>query len=102
MACNDSDVSYAVSTVGLIIPFCITDNGFPISNALSASVTWVTQGGQQRPLTLTTPTSAIFTYQVSGRDSRTTHTEQGYLMVSFGTNVYFTSAFTVHVVPHFT
>ena len=102
MSWEESDVSYVVSTIGLIIPFCITDGGVPISNALSASVTWVAQNGTQRALTLTTPVSAIFTYQTTIKDARTPHREQGYLMVSFGVNVFYTSSFTVNIVPHFT
>ena len=101
MSCESSDVSYAVSTIGLIVPFVITENGYPISNALSATVTWVAQNGVQRPLTLVTPVSALFIYQVALRDSRVPHTEQGYLQVSYGTNVFYTSSFTVNVVPHF-
>ena len=102
MACEESDVSFAVSTVGLIIPFVVTDNGIPISNALSANVTWIAQNGVQRPLTLTIPVSAVFVYQTTIKDSRVPHTEQGYLQVSYGTNVFYTSSFTVNVVPHFT
>ena len=102
MSCEDSDVSFAVSTIGLIIPFVITDNGLPISNPLSANVTWIAQNGMQRSLTLLTPVSAVFTYQTTLKDSRLPHTEQGYLQVSFGTNVFYTSSFTVNVVPHFT
>lgn len=107
MSCEESDVSFAMSTVGLIIPFVITDGidasgmPIPISNSLSANVTWIAQNGVQRPLTLTIPVSAVFIYQVTLRDSRTPHTEQGYLQVSFGTNVFYTSSFTVNVAPHF-
>ena len=103
MSCEESDVSFAVGTIGLLIPFIITDpaGGDPLSNALSANVVWIAQNGIQRPLTLLTPASAVFVYRVVLRDSRIAHTEQGYLQVSYGPNVFYTSSFTVNVAPHF-
>ena len=97
----ESDISFAVGTIGLVIPFVLTENGYPISNAASATVTWVSTNGQRRPLTLTTPISAVFTYTVSAHDWVSPRREKGYLLVSFGTNVYpSVSGFTVNVVPH--
>jgi len=98
----EADISCTISTVGLLIPFVLTDPiGTPISNALSANVTWISQDGKQRPLTLTIPASAVFVYTTSIADTRSPHHEEGYLAVSFGSNVFFTSSFTVNVLPHF-
>ena len=95
----DSDISFAAGTIGLVLPFILTENGYPISNAISATVTWMASDGQQRPLTLASPISAVFTYTVSANDWRTPRRETGYLRVSYGTNVYPTvSSFTVHIV----
>ncbi len=94
----ESDISFAAGSVGLVLPFVITENGVPISNATSATVTWIATDGQRRPLTLATPISAVFTYTVSAQDWPSSRREQGYLVVSFGTNVFPTvSSFTVHV-----
>lgn len=96
----DSDLSFAVGTIGLVIPFVITENGLPISNAVSANVTWISSDGRQRALTLLTPISAVFTYTVSANDWRSPRREVGYLLVSFDTNVFpSVSTFTVHVLP---
>lgn len=96
-----ADISCAISTVGLYIPFVLMENGVPISNAISANVIWISQDGKQRPLTLFVPASAEFGYVTSSRDTRTPHYEEGYLQVSFGTNVFTTSSFTVNIVAHF-
>lgn len=94
----DSDISFAVGTIGLVIPFVLTENAVPISNATSATVTWVSMDGHRRPLTLTTPISAVFTYTVSANDWRSPRREIGYLLVSYGTNVYpSVDTFTVHI-----
>ncbi len=94
----NSDISFAAGTIGLTLPFIVIENGLPISNATSATVTWIASDGQRRPLTLVTPISAVFTYTVSANDWRTPRRETGYLLVSFGTNVYPTvSSFTVNV-----
>ena len=94
----DSDISFALGTIGLVIPFILTENDTPISNATSATVTWISMSGQHRPLTLVTPASAVFTYTVSAEDWRTPRREIGYLLVSYGTNVYPSmSNFTVNV-----
>ena len=100
-----SEVSFVVSTVGLVIPFVITEpNEFgsyvPISNALSATVTWKSGDGRQRPLTLLTPVSGVFTYTVSARDWMTPHHEVGQCFVSYGTNGFWTQQFSVNVIPH--
>lgn len=100
-----SELSFVVSTVGLVIPFSITEpNEFgsyvPISNALSANVTWFANDGRRRALTLLTPVSAVFTYTVSARDWMTPHHEVGRCFVSFGTNGFWTGPFAVAVTPH--
>ncbi len=95
----DSDISFAVGSIGLVLPFILTENGVPISNATSATVTWIATNGQRRVLTLATPISAVFTYTVSAHDWLSPRRETGYLLVSFGGNVYPTvSSFTVNVV----
>lgn len=102
-----AEVSFAVSTIGLIIPFILVDpvasgaDPVPISNALSANCTWIAANGRQRPLTLQTPVSAVFVYSLSSFDSRSPHTEEGWLRVSFDTNQYFTSSFFVNCFQHF-
>src|SRR6266568_5033048 len=100
--------SFFVSTVGLVLPFVLTDRpladglaGAPISNAESAAVTWINEDGKRRSLVLSYADSAVFTYIVSMLDSRHAHVEQGYLQVSFGTNTFMTSHFLVNVTPHF-
>ena len=104
-----AEVSFAVSTVGLVIPFALInpvasgDVGYvPISNAVAVtSVTWIAHNGQRRPLTLSQPISATFTYTVSAGDSRTPHIEEGYLEVTFGDNRFMTSTFRMVVHQHF-
>ena len=103
-----AEVSFAVSTIGLVIPFVLTDppiSGFgavPISNAtLVTSCTWLNNRGQGRILTLSQAVSATFTYVVSGYDSRVAHVEEGYLEVKFGTNAFYTSSFLMTVFQHF-
>lgn len=94
----ESDISFAIGTIGLVIPFILTENATAISNATSATVTWVAMDGHRRVLTLATPVSAVFTYTVSANDWRTPRREVGYLLVSYGTNVYpSVSTFTVNV-----
>lgn len=95
-----ADVSFVVSTVGLTLPFIITDGGAPISNALSASVVWHAEDGRRRTLALLTPVSAVFTYTVSARDWLGPRYETGRCFVSFGTNGFWTGTFSVHVAPH--
>lgn len=97
----DADVSCTVGTIGLVVPFVVTDGGYPISNAISAIVTWLAQDGKQRPLTLNTPVSAEFIYIMSAWDTRAPHREEGYLRVSYDTNTFYTSFFTVSINPHF-
>lgn len=99
-----SEISFVVSTVGLVIPFSITEpNEFgsyvPISNALSATVVWRSNDGRQRPLTLLTPVSAVYVYTVSARDWMTPHTEVGQCFVSYGTNGFWTQPFSVRILP---
>lgn len=102
-------VSFAVSTVGLVIPFALINLPLsgasevtPISNAINAtSVVWVSQNGKRRPLTLSQALSATFTYVVSAGDSQSPHIEEGYLEVAFDTNIFSTSAFDMQVHQHF-
>jgi len=101
MPCDESDISFPAGTIGLVVPFVLLDNGVPISNAVSATVTWIAQNGVQRLLSLSSPVSAVFTYRISANDSRTAHTELGYLMVSYGSNAFPTGVFTVNVTAHF-
>ena len=107
----DAEVSFVVSTVGLVIPFVLTEfTGTsdvygtaifnPISYAGSATVTWIAANGVHRVLTLTTPASAVFTYTISQSDYQSPRREQGQLMVSVGTTVFYGSSFSVNVVPH--
>ena len=100
--------SFAASTIGLVLPFVLTDPpsaagtlGVPVSNALAMGVTWITLDGRMRPLRLSAATSAVFTYVVSAGDSQTAHFEEGYLQISIGTTTVFTSTFTMRIVPHF-
>lgn len=102
-------VSFAVSTIGLIIPFCLIDpllsgmsSGTPISNAVAiTSAIWVAHNGRRRPLVLSQAMSATFTYQISSVDSRTPHIEEGYIEVHFAENTFHTSTFQVNVYQHF-
>jgi hypothetical protein len=104
----DAAFSCFQSTVGLVLPFVLVDPpvapataGEPISNAESAVVTWINQQGLRRLLTLSYSPSAVFTYTLSQADTRSPHTETGYLEVKFGVNVYPTSSFILNVIPHF-
>lgn len=97
-----------VSTVGLVLPFILTDppfvegtTGLAIPNAESATVTWWTHAGVHRLLTLSNAESAVFTYTVSIQDTRSPKLEEGYLAVSIGTAVFYTSSFLFRVNPHF-
>ena len=105
-----AEVSFAVGTIGLVIPFCLinpllpdAETSIPISNALAANtVVWVAQDGRRRPLTLSQSVSATFTYVVSAGDSRVPHIEEGRVEITFGippgvVNRFFTSAFDVNV-----
>ncbi len=109
-----AEVSFAVSTIGLVIPFCLVDpvtssfeGSTPISNAIAAtSVVWVANNGKRRPLTLSQSVSATFTYTVSAADSRAPHIEEGCLEVTFGAspgvvNRFYTATFSVNVFQHF-
>lgn len=104
-----AEVSFAVSTIGLVIPFSLINlplsgasGTIPISNAINAtSVTWISQRGEQRPLTLSQAVSATFTYVISASDSRSPHIEEGYLEVAFGEHKFSTSTFAMRVHQHF-
>jgi hypothetical protein len=108
MATDETAFSCFVSTVGLVLPFVLTDppvsaglQGVAISNAESATVTWINQAGFRRSLVLSNADSAVYTYILSLGDTRSPHAEQGYLLVDFGGTVVMTSAFTFVVHPHF-
>ena len=96
-----AEVSFVVSTIGLVIPFVVQEQGVPVSNALSAIVTWIAEDGRHRPLTLLTPTSAVFIYTLSAFAYQTPRHETGQLRVSYGTNEFWTvSMFSVRVIGH--
>ena len=107
-----AEISFAVSTVGLVIPFILTEyTGVsdvygsavyaPISYALSCNVTWIANNGTHRTLTLSNGPSAVFTYTISSFDYQAPRNELGQLRVSVGTNVFWVaSMFTVNVFPH--
>ena len=104
-----AEVSFAVSTIGLVIPFSLIDplasgatSGTPLSNALSiTSATWIAQNGKHRPLTLSQASFALFTYVISAGDSRVPHIEEGYLEVRYEGNAFMTSNFRMNVYQHF-
>lgn len=103
-----AEVSCAVSTIGLVVPFVLIDpvgsggSGIPLSNAVSiTSVVWVAHNGKRRALALSQPISATFTYTMSAGDTRMPHIEEGYLEVAFGTNLFCTSTFSVNIFQHF-
>ena len=104
----DVAFSCAVSTVGLVLPFILTDppsldgvTGSPISNALHATAVWLTQTGARRVLTLSNAQSAVFTYTLSMGDTRSPRLEEGYIEVSISGAVFPSSSFCLHIVPHF-
>lgn len=100
------DIAVAVSTVGLVVPFILTDpalsgaSALPISNAGSVTCTWMNPYGVARALTLSQTLSATFAYTLSTGDTRVPHLEEGWLRVSLGSATYFTSAFTMIILPH--
>ena len=104
-----AEVSFPVSTVGLIVPFVLTNEGFSgnvgslVSNAISiTSCVWISERGVRRALTLSQSVSATFTYTISAGDSRFPHVEAGYLEVVYGGNVFFgVSSFLMVVHQHF-
>ncbi|HEY5868704.1 MAG TPA: hypothetical protein VI542_24615 [Candidatus Tectomicrobia bacterium] len=104
-----AEVSFAVNTIGLIIPFVLIDpfasgatSSVPISTASGiTSTTWVAHTGKRRPLTLSQASFALFTYTISAADSRSPHIEEGYLEVRFEGNVFATSTFRMCVYQHF-
>jgi len=105
---TEAAFSCAVSTVGLVLPFILTDpaspdgtTGGPISNAQSAAVVWISHRGLRRNLVLSNPASATFTYVVNMVDTRSPHIEEGYLEVTIGGAVFLTSHFAFNVTPHF-
>jgi hypothetical protein len=107
-----AEISFAVSTVGLVIPFVLTEyTGVsdvygsaiyePISYAQSCVVTWIANNGVRRVLTLNYPASAVFTYTISQFDYQAPRRELGQLQVSVGPHVFWVaSTFTVNVFPH--
>ncbi len=96
-------ISLAQGTIGLVIPFVITDPGTstPISNAGSASITWINPLNFRRPLVLSSVGSAVFTWTITAQDSRLARIEDGVLAISFGTNLFYSSSFQMSVHPRF-
>ena len=95
-----ADLSFAAGTTGMLVTFVVRDGGVPISNATSATVTWMAQDGRRRPLALADATAATFTYTLSAGDYPVPRYETGQLRVSIGTNVLWQGPFTVRVMPH--
>ena len=90
-------ISFPAGTVALGIPFVITDNGSVLSGAGTATVTWVSDDGTQRSLSLASAGSAEFVWTVSAGEFRTPTRLVGQLRVSVGFGTFWTSAFTVAV-----
>lgn len=95
-----AEVSFMAGTIGLQLPFIVQEGAQPISNAISAVVTWLATDGRQRLLTMTTPVSAVFTYVLSAQDYPAPRWEMGQLRVSIGMSVSYQAPFQVHVTPH--
>jgi hypothetical protein len=95
------DIQLPVSSIGVVIPFVLTDGGVLLSNAASAAVTWLSTDGTKRVLTLASAASAEFTWTTSANEFRSARHELGYLVVSFYTNTFFSSSFSVNIAPHF-
>ena len=96
-----AEVSFPVSSVGLVIPFVVTEGGQPLTHPLSASVTWINNRGTQRHLTLESPVSSEWTWTTSAGEFRSPHQEEGYLVISYYTNVFYVGPFRVNVTGHF-
>ncbi len=93
-------LSFVAGTVNLQLPFVVTDPyGDVLTNATSATVTWLAEDGRYRPLTLVVATSAVFAYILSGSDYPGPRYEHGQLRVSIGISTYWLPAFTVAVMP---
>lgn len=110
LTCCSGEAAFScfVSTVGLVLPFVLTDpalgwasTGLPISNAESATAVWINTQGFRRVLTFSNADSAVFTYVLSQQDTRSPHIETGYLEVTIGGAVFPTSTFVFRVNPHF-
>ena len=97
--CVNPDVTLTIGSVDVEIPFVIADaSGVAIPDALAATVTWVSPSGQERPLTLLSPLSAVFAWNTLATEFTTPHTEIGRCRVSFpGGGRFWTTPFTVAV-----
>jgi hypothetical protein len=92
-----ADVSFFAQSIGLGIPFSLHDGGLPLSNAISAVVTWRSETGTDRVCSMTSAASAVFTYVTTSDDFRYPTHEQGQLVVSIGNSRFFTSHFSVRI-----
>ena len=93
-------LSFVAGTVNLQLPFVVTDPyGDLLTNATSATVTWLAEDGRSRPLTLVGATSAVFAYTLSASDYPGPRYERGQLRVSIGVSVYWLPVFTLAATP---
>ncbi len=101
--CVTPDVSFVLGSVDVEIPFVIaqadtTGTLVPIPDASTATVTWVSPSGQERPLSLLSPVSAVFAWYTTAREFPTPHVEIGRCRVSFPSGARFwTAPFTIEV-----
>lgn len=97
------DVTLTAGSIDVAIPFVLAGiDGVPIPDATTATVTWVSPSGHERPLTLLTPVSAVFVWYTLAGEFTTAHTEVGRCRVSFPSGARFwTAPFTVAVLPLF-
>lgn len=98
-----ADVSFPAGTIGLVIPFVLEDNGAPLSNAQSATVTWLGDDGSARLLSLASAVSAEFTYVTSATEFTFPTQFKSVLRVSFGGNVFYAPAdgsLSVRITPN--
>lgn len=96
-----ADFSFYAGIANFRLPFVVTDPyGTLLSNATSATVTWLAGDGRRRPLTLAAAVSAVFAYTLSLGDYPGARYERGQLLVSIGTSAYYLPPFTVQVLPH--
>ncbi len=105
--CWQPTLTFPVGSIGTILPFVITvpdgvGSSVLLSNAASATVTWIGPGGVNRVLSNVGPPSAAFQWTVSAKDFPTARTEVGRCRVSTASgSVFYTSMFTVAVTAQF-
>ena len=92
-------LSFSAGTIGLQVDFAIQEQGEPLADATSATVTWMAQDGRNRLLTLTNDPDAIFSYILSAGDYPSPRYETGMLRVSIGSTRFWQGPFTVAVLP---